>query len=91
MRTTTLVRPAAVGLGLSLLLAIGGPPASGEVPKGRVSENTRFQPENKDPLRGRDIPGIAVDPATGGRSAHLVVAYYYYPDASCGSNCQLDV
>jgi hypothetical protein len=37
------------------------------------------------------IPGIAVDPATGGRTAHLVVAYYYYPDASCGSNCQLDV
>jgi len=28
-----------------------------------VSVNTRFQPENKDPLRGRDIPGIAVDPA----------------------------
>jgi len=28
-----------------------------------VSENTRFQPENKDPLRGRDIPGMAVDPA----------------------------
>ncbi len=63
MKTAALRRPAAIGLGLSVLLAIAGTPAQGEVPKGRVSENTRFQSENQDPVRGRDIPGFAVDPA----------------------------
>ncbi|HEV2760379.1 MAG TPA: hypothetical protein VGV86_12500 [Acidimicrobiales bacterium] len=58
-----MVRTAAVGLGLSLLVAVGGLPAQGAVAPGRVSENTRFQADNKDPVRGRDIPGFAVDPA----------------------------
>ena len=57
------VRVAAAGAGLSVLLALAGTPASGEVPAGRVSEATRFQEENHDPVRGRDIPGFAVDPA----------------------------
>ena len=63
MRTTRLVRPAAIGLGLSLVLTVAGPAAQGAVPPGRVSEATRLQAENKDPVRGRDIPGLAVDPA----------------------------
>jgi hypothetical protein len=29
------------------------------------------------------IPGIGVDPATSGSSAHLALTYYYYPDAHC--------
>ena len=38
------------------------------------------------------IPGLAVDPSTAGGSAHLALAYYYYPVAACStSNCQLDV
>jgi hypothetical protein len=38
------------------------------------------------------IPGLAVDKATSGSSAHLGLAYYYYPVASCSSStCQLDV
>jgi hypothetical protein len=38
------------------------------------------------------IPGIAVDRATSGGSAHLAVTYYYYPTSSCSaSTCQLDV
>jgi hypothetical protein len=38
------------------------------------------------------IPGIAVDKATSGSSAHLALAFYYYPDASCTTaNCQLEV
>ncbi|HZQ70261.1 MAG TPA: sialidase family protein [Terriglobales bacterium] len=37
------------------------------------------------------IPGIGVDPATAGGSAHLTVLYYYYPVSKCGSSCQLDV
>ena len=36
------------------------------------------------------IPGIGVDPATSGASAHLTVTYYYYPVSNC-SNCDLDV
>ncbi len=60
---TTLLRQAALGLGLSLLVALVGPPAQGQVAPGRVSENTRFQRDNNDPLRGRDMPGLAVNPA----------------------------
>jgi hypothetical protein len=38
------------------------------------------------------IPGLAVDPATSGSSAHLALTYYYYPDAACTTaTCQLDV
>src|SRR5207249_7419690 len=29
------------------------------------------------------LPGIAVDPTTSGSSAHIGLAYYYYPVASC--------
>jgi len=36
------------------------------------------------------IPGIAVDKSTSGTTAHLVVSYYYYPVANCGSSCMLD-
>ncbi len=38
------------------------------------------------------IPGLAVDPATSGSTAHLALAFYYYPNASCSvSTCQLQV
>jgi hypothetical protein len=41
------------------------------------------------------LPGLGVDPATSGGSAHLGLAYYYYPSTKCGgrkaSGCQLDV
>ncbi|MFL6137777.1 MAG: sialidase family protein [Frankiaceae bacterium] len=38
------------------------------------------------------IPGLAVDKATSGSTAHLALTYYYYPAASCSSStCQLDV
>jgi BNR repeat-like domain len=36
------------------------------------------------------IPGLAVDPATSGTSAHLALTYYYYSIANCeASNCAL--
>jgi len=36
------------------------------------------------------IPGIGVDKGTSGGSAHIGVAYYYYPVAACNSGtCQL--
>ena len=38
------------------------------------------------------IPGIGVDAATSGNSAHLTIAYYYYPVSNCSTNsCQLFV
>jgi hypothetical protein len=38
------------------------------------------------------LPGIGVDPATSGSTAHLTIVYYYYPNTNCtASTCQLDV
>lgn len=36
------------------------------------------------------IPGLGIDPATGGATAHLGLAYYYYPQANCtAATCAL--
>lgn len=38
------------------------------------------------------IPGLGIDPATSGASAHLGLTYYYYPQANCTvSTCALFV
>ena len=38
------------------------------------------------------IPGLAVDPATSGSSAHLALTYYFFPQANCStSTCKLAV
>ncbi len=38
------------------------------------------------------IPGLAVDQSTSGSSGHLVLVFYYYPNANCtSSTCQLEV
>ena len=38
------------------------------------------------------IPGIAVDPATSGNTAHLALAFYFYPATNCtATTCQLEV
>jgi hypothetical protein len=37
------------------------------------------------------IPGLAVDKATSGSSAHLALTYYYFTQANCTNNCNLDV
>ena len=38
------------------------------------------------------IPGLAVDKSTSGSTAHLVLAFDYYPVSSCSSStCQLDI
>jgi hypothetical protein len=48
-----------------------------------------------DPIGGgvdHFIPGLAVDRATAGASAHLGLAYYYYPSINCTvATCELDV
>ena len=38
------------------------------------------------------IPGIGIDPATSGASAHVGITYYYYPQTNCAfASCQLFV
>src|SRR5205085_4000742 len=38
------------------------------------------------------IPGLAVDRNSSGGSAHLGLAYYYFPNSNCTtSTCRLDV
>jgi len=38
------------------------------------------------------LPGIGIDPATSGSTAHISIVYYYYPVSNCSfSTCQLDV
>lgn len=38
------------------------------------------------------LPGIGIDPATSGSTAHLTIVYYFYPKASCTiTTCQLEV
>ena len=37
------------------------------------------------------IPGLGVDLATSGNTAHLAMTYYYYPQANCNNSCQLNV
>jgi hypothetical protein len=40
------------------------------------------------------IPGLGIDPATSGATAHLGLVYYFYPTAACGTSatpaCQLE-
>ena len=38
------------------------------------------------------LPGIGIDPATSGSTAHMTIVYYYYPASSCtSSTCKLEV
>src|SRR5207302_4061632 len=32
------------------------------------------------------IPGLGIDPTTGGSTAHLGLSYYYYPQANCSAS-----
>ena len=80
-------RPAAIGLGLSLLLTVVGAPVQGEVMPGRVSENSRFQSENRDPVRGRDIPGFAVNPAD---PRHVVMITEEFITGQCDFHTSFD-
>src|SRR5258708_26919247 len=37
------------------------------------------------------ITGAAIAPGTKGTTAHVALAYYFYPVSNCGSNCSLSV
>jgi Cep192 domain 4 len=61
-------------------------------------DGTTWSPVTRIPIdpvtSGTDhfIPGITVDPATSGGTAHLGLVYYYYPTAACtAATCELDV
>jgi hypothetical protein len=62
------------------------------------SDGLTWSPVTRIPLDGVSsgvdhfIPGLAVDKATSGSTAHLGLTFYYYPTAKCNtSSCQLDV
>ncbi|MGH9280070.1 MAG: hypothetical protein ACRD12_18475, partial [Acidimicrobiales bacterium] len=57
------MRGVVVLAGIGLVMSLGGVAAQGELPPGHVLDNARLDDGNNDPLRGRDIPGMAVDPA----------------------------
>jgi len=37
------------------------------------------------------IPGIGIDPATSGSTAHVALHYYFYSQSNCSATCQLFV
>jgi hypothetical protein len=37
------------------------------------------------------ITGVAIAPGTKGTTAHIALAYYFYPVSKCGNNCSLSV
>jgi hypothetical protein len=80
-------RLATIGLGLSTVAALAGTPAQGEVPAGRVSESIRFQSENRDPVRGRDIPGLVVNPAD---PRHVVMITEEFITGQCDFHASFD-
>jgi putative cell wall-binding protein len=79
-------RAAALGLGLSSVLSLIGAPAQGASVPGRVVDNTKFG-TSPDPLRGRDIPGLAVDPAD---PRHVVMIDEDYFSSQCDFHVTYD-
>jgi hypothetical protein len=72
--------------------------AANDIVMSTSSDGTTWSSVRRIPIdattSGRDhfIPGLAVDRATAGGSAHVALTYHYYPSASCtSSTCQLDV
>jgi len=51
---------------------------------------TRIPIDNTSSTVDHFLPGIGIDPATSGATAHVAVHYYYYPQSNCTvSTCQL--
>ena len=55
------------------------------------SDPARVPIDDTDSGMDHFIPGLAVDSATSGASAHLALTYYFYPDADCDDDCDLTV
>ena len=86
MSESGFLRTAALGLGLCSLLVLVGTPAQGASVPGRVVDNTRFG-TTPDPLRGRDIPGLAADPAD---PRHIVMIDEDYIAGQCDFHVTYD-
>jgi putative cell wall-binding protein len=86
MRQSGFFRTAALGLGLSSLLILTGAPAQGASVPGRVVDNTKTG-TSLDPLRGRDIPGLAADPAD---PRHIVLIDVDYVAGQCDFHVTYD-
>ncbi|MCA1683001.1 MAG: glycoside hydrolase [Actinobacteria bacterium] len=86
MRGKASLRAAAIALGTTLVL-VAGPGAAGGAPvPGRVVDNTRLDTGN-DPLRGRDIPAMAVDP---GDARHIVMVDEDFLAGQCDFHASFD-
>src|SRR3954452_5490722 len=89
MRTSPM--PFAAALSLAALLSTVTPPAAGAAAAaavaGRVSANPRVGADDKDPFRGSDIPGVAVDPAD---PRHLVLFDQNFVTSQCEVHVSFD-
>ncbi|MFN2607913.1 MAG: cell wall-binding repeat-containing protein [Acidimicrobiales bacterium] len=70
----------------TMLLLVGPGAATGAPVPGRVVDNTRLDTGN-DPLRGRDIPGMAVDPAD---PRHIVMVDEDFLAGQCDFHVSFD-
>ena len=70
--------------------------SSNDIVLSKSSDGVHWSPVSRVPIdpvtSGADhfIPGLGVDRSTAGASAHLGLTYYFYPDATCASGCQLE-
>src|SRR3954451_11973793 len=88
MRTSPILFGAAFSL--AALLSTATPPAADAAATalaGRVSANTRVGADDKDPFRGSDIPGVAVDPAD---PRHLVLFDQNFVTSQCEVHVSFD-
>jgi hypothetical protein len=71
--------------------------SSNDIVLSSSSDGVKWSPVTRVPIdsvtSGADhfIPGLAVDKATSGATAHVALSYYFYPDATCPGGCQLTV
>ena len=81
--------PLAAALALAALVSTAAlaPAGAAETIAGRVTVNTRVGVEDKDPFRGADIPGVAVDPAD---AKHLVLLDENFVTGQCEVHVTFD-
>ena len=81
--------PVAAALTLAALVSTAAPPSAGAAAAlaGRVSANTRVSADDKDPFRGADIPGVAVDPSD---ARHLVLLDENFVTGQCEVHVTFD-
>src|SRR5260370_653721 len=64
------------------------------VPRGRDTATRAVKRVAIDPVTStvdHFITGAAISPGTKGTTAHIALAYYFYPVSNCGNSCSLSV